>query len=288
MANNGNIFDIKRFAIHDGDGLRTTVFFKGCPLSCHWCHNPEGIAFNSQILWVKSQCVACESCVTACPKQAITWQDQRIVVNHEICDLCQLCIQSCPTNALKLCGQTYTIDEVLDTIKKDSLFYQTSAGGVTLSGGEIFGQFPFLLALVKRLKTEEFDVALETSFFTDSNNILQLIPYVDCLYIDIKFIDSTLHKKYCGVDNHLILKNIELFASDKMIIRVPLIPGINDHIANLSAIKDFTKKLNLPVECLNYNPFAKSKYDLVNQQFKLRDIKPLTDEKFQEINRYFN
>ncbi len=286
MANKGLIFDIKRFAIHDGDGLRTTIFFKGCPLKCRWCQNPEGIAYKSQLIYLSSRCMGCQSCVEVCPKHALSFNDG-VVISREKCDLCGKCIDKCPTNSLKLNGVWYQLEELVEYLKRDDLFYHTSNGGITFSGGEVFAQFPFVLQLAKELKKLDYHLTIETSFYTKPEYIEELMPYLDHLYVDIKLMDKDLHQKYCGVDNALILDNIKKFACDKMIIRVPLIPSITDSKDNLMKIKNFVQENGLSVECLNYNPLAAGKYNLIDEDYSLKELKPLDDLVFKEICEFF-
>ncbi len=286
MENKAIIFDIKRFALHDGEGLRTTIFFKGCPLSCKWCHNPEGIDGKCGLLFKNTECAECLKCVNVCQYGALNFSD-KIDYDKSKCHLCKACVSICPTNKIVENGKYYELSELVALIEKDNLYYSVSNGGITLSGGEIFSQIDFVEKLLKELKALGYHTTVETSFFTSSVNIERIIDYIDCLYVDLKIFDSKLHQKYCGSDNKIILENIEKFASDKMIIRVPIIPGINNDQNNLSLTKEFCDKLNLKIEPLNYNPLAPSKYQMLKEDYFNPSIKPLDYDEFKDISNYY-
>ena len=210
------IFDIERNSYVDGPGIRTTVFLKGCPLSCVWCHNPESQSFEKQIMFYKSKCIGCGKCREVCPN------------NLKSCDFCGKCELYCPADARKICGKEYTIDEVLKEIVKDKPFYENSGGGVTLSGGEPLAQYDFSLELLKKAKENGIHTAIETCGYAEKSKILEIAKYVDLFLFDCKETNPELHKKYTGVDNKIILDNLKALsdAGSKIILRCPIIRAL--------------------------------------------------------------
>lgn len=264
-TSNGLIFDIKRFATHDGKGIRTTVFFKGCPLRCKWCQNPEGLSPVSQVLYMESKCMRCLSCVHACKNKGIEFLNGKLVLHRNVNEDWSSICDVCPTLALSMDSQYYSVSSCMHEILKDEVFFKRE-GGVTFSGGEPFMQVVFLEALLKECKKKNIHTAIETSLFTSLDNVKRVLPYLDQIYCDCKIYDSALHKKYTGVDNQQILSNIEyLLRSDKsnaVIVRTPLIPTMSATKENISQIAHFLVSCNPNVhyEILNYNPLAQAKY----------------------------
>lgn len=252
---NGTIFDIKEMAVHDGPGIRTTVFFKGCLLRCSWCHNPEGLSFEPQLMYKSVRCIDCKSCQKEC--------------DHEECQPFGRCILSCPENCLEIAGKTFEVKELANELKASAEILGESFGGFTFSGGEPFAQADFLLALINEL--EGYHLCIETSGFVDSEIFESVINKLDLIIMDIKLADSELHKKYTGVDNELILKNFEVLkqSGKPYIIRTPLIPNITDTDDNLSAIK---KIIGDSIwEKLPYNAVAGAKYKMLGMEYPLDD-----------------
>lgn len=236
------IFDIERNSYVDGPGIRTTVFLKGCPLSCVWCHNPESQSFEKQIMFYKSKCIGCGKCELYCP-----------------------------ADARKICGKEYTTDEVLKEIVKDKPFYENSGGGVTLSGGEPLAQYDFSLELLKKAKENGIHTAIETCGYAEKSKILEIAKYVDLFLFDCKETDQELHKKYTGVDNKIILDNLKALsdAGSKIILRCPIIPGFNDRAEHFKGISEIAGKLSgiEHIEVEPFHPHGESKYSALGRKY---------------------
>lgn len=203
----GYIFDIKRFATHDGKGIRTTMFFKGCPLRCKWCQNPEGLSYLPQVLYMESKCMHCLSCVYASKQGAVRYVDHKICISRNAKEDWDAICDVCPTLALSMDAKEYTVEECVQEILKDEIFFKRE-GGVTFSGGEPFLQSDFLIDLLKACKEKRIHTAIETSLYTDLENVKRALPYLDQIYCDCKLYDENLHKQYTGVSNEKVLKNI--------------------------------------------------------------------------------
>lgn len=285
----GNVFDIKRFAMHDGSGIRTTIFLKGCPLRCVWCQNPEGIEETRQILYTRSLCIHCGSCSKEAQAGGIVEQGDEIIIQREAKEDWDKVLSACPTNALHFDSRSFSVEEIMEEIKKDLIFYRQN-GGVTFSGGEPLYQFDFLLALVKRCKEEGLHVALETSLATSRKRLQQILPLVDLIYMDLKIIDTKQHQQYIGIGNRVILENINyVLTSDerhKAIVRTPLIPTKTDQSDNICGIAKFLSDMDSEVhyELLNYNPLAKAKYSALDEDYCFVDNpKPFTKEQMRQF-----
>ena len=251
----GDVTNIQRFSVHDGPGIRSTVFLKGCPLSCIWCQNPEAMSRNPDIMHFQDQCIGCQKCVALCPHDCFKWQGKTEFRSNK-CDRCGLCIEACPVCALRWTSYEINSYEVIAEVLKDKVFYDLSNGGVTLSGGEPLYQTMFCLDLAKKSKEQGLHVVLDTSGNIATESFMTVLPYIDLFLYDIKFIDNDLHKKYTGVSNQIILKNFHILCeADRNIkIRTPLIPGITDKDENLSKIKSFVKNCSSQIE-LEFIPF---------------------------------
>ncbi len=255
----GTIFDIKRFAIHDGPGIRTTFFFKGCPLKCQWCHNPESIKATPELTWRSGFCIFCHSCINACPTHALSIDPEtnRMHLEKTQCQLNAQCGEVCPTDALTITGRSITAEEILTEAKKDRIFYDNSGGGITFSGGEPTAQPDFLIQCLTLCKEAGLHCTIDTSCYTKPEILDKIIPLADMFLCDIKHTDSDTHKKFTGVDNSMILSNIQRIskAGKPIIIRVPMIPGVNDSEENLQATRDFASRLEtlIEIEYLPYN-----------------------------------
>lgn len=257
------VTNIQRYSTHDGDGVRTTIFFKGCPLSCRWCHNPESQSFVKQMFFYDSKCKACGACISKCPQGAIKRLDDGAVsLDHSLCKGCGVCEDWCLYEARELAGKDYTVQELLKEAKKDLLFYDQSGGGVTLSGGEATLCTEWVGELAKRLHDSGVRVLIETcGFFNYGAAEKYLLPSLDHIYCDIKIYDREAHKKYCGVYNDLILENFRRMYAERekygytIMPRVPLIPGITDTDENLTAIADYMVSCGVvKTDLLPYNP----------------------------------
>ncbi|WP_270348876.1 glycyl-radical enzyme activating protein [Megamonas funiformis] len=239
----GRIFNIQRFSIHDGPGIRTTVFFKGCNLRCSWCHNPESYRKNIEIQYQNSKCMLCYRCFNICPV-GININENKNILNSQKCINCGKCVETCLYGARNLIGKDYDLDELKKIVLKDRKFFSNSNGGVTLSGGEVMLQIDFVLEFVKALKNENIHIAIDTAGNVSFDRFERLLPYVDLFLYDVKIMNDELHKKYIGVSNSLILENIIklLKRGVNIEIRVPVISGINDNVENMLALKELIDK----------------------------------------------
>lgn len=257
MRDTGIVFDIKRYAIHDGPGIRTTVFLKGCLLDCPWCHNPEGKAKESEFIWWEEKCIGCRDCQNACAKGAISFSDDSLLLDRAKCDLCGACIDACPSEALKLVGEEMTVTQVLKVIEKDRAFYDQSGGGVTLSGGEPLLQPDFSYSLLKACKEQGIRTAVDTCGHIDSKVLMRIGKHVDLFLYDLKLINEEKHEKFTGVSNKLILENLRKLSAKghRAVVRFPLIPGVNDDERDIRELGEFVSSLeNLKeVSILSYH-----------------------------------
>jgi pyruvate formate lyase activating enzyme len=240
----GCIFNIQRFSVHDGPGIRTTVFLKGCPLACVWCHNPEGIAPARQLLFVETRCVRCGECGQACPR---TPPNGHAVLSaaHPDCDLCGSCVEACGTGAREVAGSDMSVADVMSVARRDRMFYEESAGGVTFSGGEPFLQTPFLLALLQACRDEGYHTVVDTSGYCRVEDLLTAAPLTDLFLFDLKLMDDARHRQFTGVSNALILENLKALAGvhSRIWLRLPLIAGVNDSERDLAAAARFAATL---------------------------------------------
>lgn len=260
----GRVFDIQGFSVHDGPGIRTTVFLKGCPLRCRWCHSPESQRFETEIDYLKSKCIGCGRCVSACPTGARTFsvdekdpEQMHYATDSEKCTSCGLCVKACLPHALYYCGKDSTVDEVMERVIRDKPYFDTSNGGITVSGGECLCQSVFVAALLERCKFEGIHTAVDTCGFVPYDNIREVLPHTDLFLYDLKHMDSDAHRKGTGVPNELILENARAIASDggKFHIRLPLIPGFNDSASNILSMIEFLQALGDSVELIQILPY---------------------------------
>lgn len=267
----GRIFDIRRFSTHDGDGIRTTIFLKGCPLKCLWCQNPEGISPRQNLIHFQNKCINCELCLKNCSNKSIIKKDNKICVIKENYteDQNKAVIDICPTGALTMDSKDYTLNEVIEIAMKDEPFFKYG-GGVTLSGGEPFYQKEFAIGLLKELKEHGINTAIETSLFLPSEYLIEALPFLDTIFADLKVFDDEKHKEFTGVSNEFIKKNIKLILEsnkkDCVIIRTPLIPNFTATSKNIYDISKYISEIypSVRYELLNYNPLAKAKYNLID------------------------
>jgi pyruvate formate lyase activating enzyme len=241
----GTVFDIQKFSIHDGPGIRTTVFLKGCPLRCRWCHNPESNLRTPQISFTPSRCIGCGFCFQRCPQHAHAMQGDQHALDRSLCRACAACTEKCYAEAIEVIGREMTVEEVLKEVLKDRPFYETSGGGMTLSGGEPLLQAEFCAALLGRAKEERLHCCLETSGFAPYASIELLRPYTDLFLYDVKETDPERHRQFTGVPNELILANLQRLhdAGAPILVRLPLIPGTNDTPANFAGIAALARQI---------------------------------------------
>jgi pyruvate formate lyase activating enzyme len=282
------IFDIERYAIHDGPGIRTTVFFKGCPLSCWWCHNPEGISGLKDLMYFEYKCIRCKTCVRACPINVVTFEGERINVNRSSCVKCGKCAEDCPTGALKLVGREISVEELMKEIERDVLLYDLSGGGVTFSGGEPLCQPIFLEESLKQCKMRNIHTALDTSGYTSPNVWESIIGHVDLFLYDLKLLDDEEHQKYTGVSNKRIKKNlitlVQKGRGKDVILRFPVIPGITDTEKNINDLLRFVSHLKgvNEIDILPYHDISE-KYDRLGMEYKMRVHTAPSEEKLRYI-----
>jgi pyruvate formate lyase activating enzyme len=285
----GLVFDIKKFSIHDGPGIRTTVFFKGCPLSCWWCHNPEGQSPQPELVLRESRCIGCGACLEVCDQGAISWDGDVVSTDREKCVLSGACVEVCYAEAREMVGQEMTVAEVMAEIGRDIAFYDQSGGGVTFSGGEPLLQRDFLLALLRACKEEEIHTAVDTCGFATWETLDSIRKHVDLFLYDLKLMDDAKHRKFTGVSNELILKNLQRLSAQghDIFLRVPIIPGINDDAENIRQIGTFAAALPhlKRVDILPYHRAAAEKYHRLNKIYGLPETRPPSDEKMAEITQ---
>ena len=285
MSEKGLVFDIKRFAVHDGKGIRTTVFLKGCPLRCAWCHNPEGMVNKRKVWWVQKNCIGCGNCIRSCGREALRAESEGIHRMEERCIGCGACVDVCPAGAMRWDSSWMTVEEVMEILRRDRIAYEKSGGGITVSGGEPTGeQAEFALALLAECKKEGFRTSIESSLYTNPEVLEQFEEVVDDFIVDIKIFDSVRHKKAAGVDNQLILDNIWALASrHALLIRTPMIPGYTSDLDNIQAIGEFVKKLpNARMELLNFNPLYSQKYHYQGREPVCPQAEKLSNEEMEQ------
>lgn len=284
------VLDFKDNSLDDGPGIRSVVFFKGCPLSCVWCHNPESHKRGKEISFDSALCVGCGACQKVCPVKALA-KDNPFYIDRTLCNLCFKCAETCPSGALTAVGKVMTVEEIVQRVLPDQPFFDASGGGVTLSGGEPMLFMEFSSALLKRLKSFSIHTLIETCGFFEINKFMELIyPYVDAIYYDLKIMDSAKHERYCGLPNEKILNNFKLLVEKTkgrgkvFLVRTPLIPGITDSEENLKAIARFLKEQKVSsAALLPYNPLWHEKNTKLGKQSPLKDDPALTSFSEQAV-----
>jgi pyruvate formate lyase activating enzyme len=269
----GVIFNIQRYCLHDGSGIRTTIFFKGCPLRCAWCANPESIYSKPQLLVMPSKCIKCKRCLKACKNNALSDKGR----DKKKCVVCGTCAKECPTGALEITGEDLTIAEVLKEVLKDITFYNCSNGGITFSGGEPLYQPEYAYSLAKAIKMNYLNLSIETSGYAKWQEIERILMQMDEILYDIKMMDSEKHRQFTGVQNQLILENAEKSSKlgIKMIIRVPLIGGVNDSEENIRDTANFANSIGVKeLHLLPYHRFGETKYNKIGKKINTDFYKP--------------
>ena len=250
-------FDIKRYSINDGPGIRITIFMKGCPLSCVWCHNPEGISTRKQKMYTKKKCIGCSSCVSNCPESALLLVPDGIICDNELCSFCGKCVEVCPTSAMEMSGTEYSVDYLMREIEKETIFMDSSEGGVTFCGGEPLIYPDVLLELLDRCGEIGIHRAVDTTLFAKPEIVKAVMQKTDLFLVDLKHMDSGKHKAFCGVPNELILSNLQMIADagSDFIIRIPLIEGVNADIENITNSAQFLSTLSWEKKTVNLLPY---------------------------------
>lgn len=275
------VFDIQRFSLHDGPGIRTTVFLKGCPLNCLWCHNPESKSGRRELMLHASRCIGCGGCVNVCPRGVHSFSEDGVhMVDREACLHCGKCAEVC-VGALEICGRELTVDEVMDEVMKDRAFYENSGGGLTVSGGEPLAHAGFSLALLTEAKSRGLNTAIETSGFAKWETLEPFVGYVDLFLWDVKETDAERHKLYTGVDNGLILENLRKLngRGARIVLRCPVIPGCNDREEHFKAIGGLAEELSgvERVDVEPYHPLGMSKAESLGREYLAKDIASPSD-----------
>ena len=284
----GTIFDIKRYAIHDGPGIRTTIFFKGCSLRCPWCHNPEGLEAEPEFIIRSERCVQeCQACVAACEPKAISKNGTRPDIDKEKCDLCRECEEACVYEALEIVGREITVQELIDEIEKDRIFFEESGGGVTFSGGEPLEQPEFLVALLEEARVRKLHVALDISGYTSSRVLERISDRVDLFLYDLKIMDEKKHEEYTGVSNKIILENLRMLSEKgkQIEVRIPLVSGVNDDDQNMKLMADylFSLRNRIQVSLLPFHRGGSEKYKRLGKDRFPRTFQPPSDKRLDRI-----
>ena len=286
----GTVFNIQKFSVNDGPGIRTVVFLKGCPLRCPWCSNPESQLAHIQILWAKAKCLRCGHCREVCPETAVSIVDGTVRVDHAACKACGLCVRECPGRALTAEGEVKTIRQVLDVVLQDLPFYEESGGGLTVSGGEFLLQPVFSQNLLLAAKEEGLHTCCETSGYAAPEVFDAMLESLDCLLFDMKHWDAETHRRVIGVSNELPLRNLRtaIQTGKEVLPRIPVIRGFND---DLSDAAGFAARLSevgaVRCQLLPFHQFGENKYDLLGKDYLYRDVPALHREELESYRMEF-
>jgi pyruvate formate lyase activating enzyme len=281
----GLVFNVMRFALNDGAGIRTTVFLKGCPLNCQWCHNPESQSFSPDLLYSLESCVSCQDCCAACTSGALHWEDGP-VRDRSRCTLCGDCIEACAADARRLIGKRISVAELMDVVTRDQVFYQESGGGVTFSGGEPLAQPEFLEAALLTCRDRGIQTAVDTSGYANPATLSRIAKLTHEFLFDLKMMDDAKHRSFVGVSNEIILRNLALLSKEhpNVRVRIPVIPGINDDEENLDQSCCFLQDLGLRhLDLLPYHEIGVEKYKRLKTSYKMDGIKPPTADRMQKL-----
>ena len=289
----GTIFNIQRYSIHDGPGIRTTVFFKGCPLRCLWCQNPESQTFDQELFYNRERCTGCGRCVSACREKAIEMDEGRSRTRRTLCRVCGACAEECPQEARVLMGKIVSAKEVFAEVNKDAIFYERSGGGVTLSGGEPLAQPEFAIRIFRLCKSSGIHCAIETCGHAPWETVERVLKVVDLILYDLKHMDPIEHRKVTGVSNALVLENLKRIHRESRVelaIRIPVIPGFNDTPENMEATASFILKElepSVPLHLLPYHRLGESKREQMERTEPSLGIVPPSDETMEKLKGFF-
>jgi len=287
----GIVFNIQRYSIDDGPGVRTTVFMKGCPLTCLWCSNPESQNYHPEITWRYTSCKQCGTCVDTCPEKAISLTGGEIAVDRKKCDLCGKCVETCLPEALSISGKRMTVDEVFAVVKRDYDYYEASGGGVTASGGEILGQADFVAALFKKCREAGIGTCADTSGFGDGAAFGKILEYSDLVLFDLKHMDPDEHTRACGQSYEPIMRNFDLAIKSgiKTVVRVPLIPDYNTSDEVLAKIAEAVKERigNAEVNIMPYHSYGANKYRMLGKVYQLENLRELLHQEKTQAKTIF-
>jgi len=295
MMLKGIVLNIERFAIHDGPGIRTVVFMKGCPLKCLWCSTVDGQLMPPELEYFVDKCTKCKKCVEVCPTNAIRESNSgEIITDRRYCDNCGKCVEVCPNGARKIVGEEMTVGQVLEEVEKDTLFYSNSGGGITLSGGEPTMQPEFSLGILKACKERGIHTAIETCGYVKWDILDEMLHYLDLVYMDIKHISPVEHKKLTTKGNRLILENVRRIATKypgkPLIIRIPVIPGYNDFDENIASTAQFVRQLkgDHKIELLPYHKLGIPKYRALFKDYPLLGLEPPSEDHLRALEELVN
>ncbi|MGE9942725.1 trans-4-hydroxy-L-proline dehydratase activase [Bariatricus sp. SGI.161] len=287
------ITNVQKFSIHDGDGIRTSVFFKGCPLKCEWCHNPETQRFEKEMQCDKEKCVGCGTCAKVCPNGAISMENGKPEMKKDACTFCGKCVNFCPIGIREIIGREYSVKELIKELMKDQMFYEESGGGVTLSGGEVMAMdIDYILAIAKEIKRQDVTLTIDTCGYVPYEKFQAILPYVHTFLYDVKVMDPKLHKKYIGVDNQLILDNLIRLAADgaRIYIRIPTIKEVNGNEKNMKETIAFLKEHDIhpaQINLLPYHDTGSGKYSKLDMEYKGTDLHAPEKEEMESFVRLF-
>ena len=287
------ITNIQRYSLHDGAGIRTTVFFKGCPLRCIWCHNPETQSYDSQLLYDRERCLGCRRCGVACPSLAIRYKDGKVITDSGLCTRCGFCVDECPSALRQITGKAYTVEQLMKLLRQDLLFYEQSGGGVTLSGGEVMSiDMDYLEALMLQLHDDEIPVNIDTCGYAPFQDFMRILKLTDTFLYDIKVMDPAKHLRFTGVDNTLILENLIGLkdAGARINIRIPVITGVNASSEDMEDILHWLKLQGMqgyPVNLLPYHNTGSGKYEKLGVDYEGTDFAAPSGEEMQAFAHQF-